>query len=1020
MNGFHTTIYKKRQRLALLLTVVLMAISKVTAQSFHETPLLDALQTISRNHSDYSIDILSDGLDGLRTTAQVKNLPAPDAVKRICKGLPVKVKVRGQHITVQMKKRALPKVATVDLSGEVEDGFLKIPLVDAKVSVMTADSAMIDDSLRIIRFYNGQGRLVRAHFGTKVRTGRDYLVHAQLKGYDDVWKQVSIGRTATEDVDVGALQMRKMRSMNLDEVVVTATRVKFYYRGDTLIYDATAFQLPEGSMLDDLIRQLPGVTMNNNGEIFVNGRKVDELLLGSRSFFGGNKKVLMENLPYYTVKNLKVYEKQSDKSKALGYEVEPRSYVMDVNLKDEYSQGFISNMEGAVGTERRWLARGFLLGFTNRLRFTLLANTNNVNESRHIGESDQWSPARMPKSMITTRSVASELNYHSEGDKVKETIRAEYTSTTDEQAMSQYREQFLEGCTPTSFTESFNRSGVRKLTLHNDLTLTKPTWFYLETDFNYSRRNGAFNSAFDEWNDSLTVSQRTVGMNEGKAWSAQVNAQGAIKIGNKNRHVSYYVVASHRNDKSEEANRYETKGTLSSLRHNSNDLFNRTTWALANMGYNFTVGKDVNLGFGNEFYIRSQHTHDYLYHPDTLLLPSQKDMMAAITDLNNSYDSRDRDWSNKLTIRLNKPTSYTHPDFHVKVHYEKWAIQLALPVQNEYLHYQRGAIDTIARQTVFLPNVSFNYRNVWKDGRRDLKLSILSTQDRTLLIDRVNFHDDSRPLIVKLGNPNLKPEAHTKINAEFFDKTSKRKGLYYLSAAFDYHHRNISQSLAYNPVTGVYTYKPMNVSGAYTAHSNFSTDHSIGEKRYWSWHVNAGVDWNHSKDHAMLIGMTESQVNTVNTLSLNSGGHIRFNKNTLNVRAVGYIYWKHSEGQIMGFNTLNALDYQYGFEAYYTTPAIWGKKMGGLTLAADGMVYSRRGYGSREFNTDDIVINASISQPFVKGKLILRLEAFDILHQLSDTQYSINAQGRIETWYRSLPHYLMLHLVYHWNKNPKR
>ena len=54
------------------------------------------------------------------------------------------------------------------------------------------------------------------------------------------------------------------------------------------------------------------------------------------------------------------------------------------------------------------------------------------------------------------------------------------------------------------------------------------------------------------------------------------------------------------------------------------------------------------------------------------------------------------------------------------------------------------------------------------------------------------------------------------------------------------------------------------------------------------------------------------------------------------------------------------------------------------------------------------------------GKPIARIEAFDLLHQLSNTQYSVNAQGRIETWYRSLPHYVMVHLVYHWNKNPKK
>ncbi len=93
---------------------------------------------------------------------------------------------------------------------------------------------------------------------------------------------------------------------------------------------------------------------------------------------------------------------------------------------------------------------------------------------------------------------------------------------------------------------------------------------------------------------------------------------------------------------------------------------------------------------------------------------------------------------------------------------------------------------------------------------------------------------------------------------------------------------------------------------------------------------------------------------------------------------------------------------------------------GSPTLSADGNMYSRRGYGSSELNTDDFVLNASISQPFLKGKLIARIEAFDLLHQLSNTHYSVNAQGRTETWYRSLPHYVMAHLVYHWNKNPKK
>ena len=480
---------KQPRILLILLALSLLPLGSAVAQTFREVPLLDALQTIGRSQPEYTIDILSAGLDRLHTTAKVTGLAAPDAVKRLCRGLPVKVKVRGRHIAVQMKKRQVPKVQTVDLSGDVEDSFLKRPLTKAKVSVLTADSVVIADSLQIIYFLNGDNRITKAHFGTKVRTGRDYLVRAQLKGYDDVWKRVSISRQATEDINLGTLQMRKTRNLNLDEVVVTATRVKFYYRGDTLVYDATAFQLPEGSMLDDLIRQLPGVTLNDQGEIFVNGRKVDELLLGSRSFFGGNKKVLMENLPYYTVKNLKVYEKQTDKSEALGYDVEPRRYVMDVNLKDEYSQGYIANVEAAASptptlpsregapSERAYLGRGFLLGFTDRLRLTVLANANNVNETRHAGQSGQWSPARMPRSIITTRSAASELSYHSEGDKLKETLRGEYTSTNDAQTINQHQERFVGTLTPTAFTESFSKMGNRRWSLHNTLTLKLPTYW---------------------------------------------------------------------------------------------------------------------------------------------------------------------------------------------------------------------------------------------------------------------------------------------------------------------------------------------------------------------------------------------------------------------------------------------------------------------------------------------------------------------------------------------------------------
>jgi hypothetical protein len=77
-------------------------------------------------------------------------------------------------------------------------------------------------------------------------------------------------------------------------------------------------------------------------------------------------------------------------------------------------------------------------------------------------------------------------------------------------------------------------------------------------------------------------------------------------------------------------------------------------------------------------------------------------------------------------------------------------------------------------------------------------------------------------------------------------------------------------------------------------------------------------------------------------------------------------------------------------------------------------------WGGRGERSNDFIVNASLSQPFLNGKLIARLEAFDLLHQLSDTHYEINAMGRTVTCYRSLPHYVMLHLVCHWSRQGKR
>ena len=639
----------------------------------------------------------------------------------------------------------------IELSGSVEDGFLKIPLSHAKVSVCRADSSVLVDSAAIFTAYNRDLKPLFAKYTTKVTTdAKELLVHARLKGYDDVWQRVSIGKQTK--VEVPTLEMRKMREVDLGEVVVKATRVKMFYHGDTLIYDATAFKLPEGSMLDDLIRQMPGVTMNEAGEIFVNGRKVDELLLGSHSFMRGNKQVLMENLPYYTVQNIKVYEKQSDKSMALGYDVDPKKFVMDVNLKQEYQRGYIANVEGAVGTEDRWLGRGFLLGFSDHYRFTLLGNVNNVNETRHIGESGHWTPATMPKNLLTTRSIAGEMDYHAKEDRVKNNLTASYTSTTDiSESRSRY-EQFLQGLTPTSLTESSNRTGSRVWHAHDAFTLTKPLWLLVESDFRYSKNHGAFSSMFDQWTDSLTASQRNRGFNEGKAWSGNVEAQGAFNVGKNQKHIDFYVKAEHSENESESAMRYSTRQYVSpqqTTQHNVDDISNRTTWGIASLGYGMQLFKGVDMRLGESVYFFRIDAHDYLYHPDTLLLASQIDALTAITDFNNSYDSRTNVVENTVGISFSGKGKFkmaSNSPFTIS--YQRWSVGISVPIRHESLDYQRGRLDTLIRQNTLFVNTSASFRYVPEDNKYDIRVHASHKRSAPNLSDRITYRDDSQPLVV--------------------------------------------------------------------------------------------------------------------------------------------------------------------------------------------------------------------------------------------------------------------------------
>lgn len=898
------------------------------------------------------------------------------------------------------------------VTGKVQDAFLKAPLPKAKVSLLlAADSTVVIDSIPLRVNMRGDGTVGSTDFWLNMEKKTcKYLLHTTLDGYEDCWVPLSIdGNNEGIWMIDDPIELRRMRQTLLGEAEVTATRVKMYYKGDTLVYNADAFKLPDGSMLDGLIRQLPGVTMDDDGQIFVNGRKVDELLLGSRTFMRGNSKVLLENLPYYTVKDIKVYEKQTAMSEAMGRDVESRDFVMDINLKAEYQVGYIGNLEAAAGTEERWLGRGFLLGFTRRWRYSLQANANNVNESRHIGSDGHWTPTKMPKSLLTTRSVAANANYQSDNKRLTNDLTVDYTSTDTRSEMRQRYEQFLEGSRPTSLTETANETDNWSIGVQNELMLTKPSFLQANTNFHYRKWNGSGVTQFNQWDDSLTASMRTDALSKGRGLNFFQMFLGAFS--KNNWYTNYSLNFSHNNSRSWQSGRYDTwqaATQANDVSHNAGDVSNKSTEvSLGNYWRFYKLLGKVDLAVRWNVRYADSHIRDYLYHPDTLVLASQLDMLTAITDPSNSYDSRGRQWHYTAGLKLYQGATVQY------LSYDRWSVGLDVPVIHRSLDYQRAAIDTLMRHTGVYPTPRAEYNYMSPDLKKKLVISADYQCSPADLVSQIAYRDDSAPLVVKEGNPDLKGTSWTNVNADYTRKFGTQAAHWHAGATFTYRHRDVAQSVAYNALTGVYTYKPMNVSGAYSATAKFDISSIIDKKRYWTWQMNADAAYHHALDHAMLAGETESHVNAVNTLRLHDGAYLQYAKGALNIRVKGDVSWRRSEGRMYDFETLSVTDFHYGLSGHYTVPVLK------TTIAVDATMYSRRGYGSADLNTDDFVVNASLSQSFLKGKLTARIEAFDLLHQLSATQYEVNAQGRTETWYRSLPNYVMAHVVFHFNKNPK-
>ena len=338
--------------------------------------------------------------------------------------------------------------------------------------------------------------------------------HYILKVWNDGYEPQTLDLDLTKlgkrqfQLNLDPIYLTRERSHNLNEVSVTATKVKFYNRGDTIVYNADAFQLAEGSMLDALIEQLPGVTLDENGVIKVNGRAVESLILNGKDFFNGNKELMLKNIGSYMVKNVEVYDKAGFRSEIAGTDIGDGRYVMDVKLKREYMMGINMNTEAGYGSDNRYLGRIFAMGFTPTAQISAYFNANNLNESQKPQMYSSWTPEQMPTGV--TRTLAGGVDYNvTPNDRWTFRGSASATHTHETDGTDVVQENYLSG--GNTYTYRFNRLDNRRLALETDhaVEYKRPGHYgmQLKPYFRYARYDNHANDVSAE----LRSEERRVG-----------------------------------------------------------------------------------------------------------------------------------------------------------------------------------------------------------------------------------------------------------------------------------------------------------------------------------------------------------------------------------------------------------------------------------------------------------------------------------------------------------------------------
>lgn len=943
----------------------------------------------------------------------------------------------------------------ISVSGTVMDGELNEPMASAAVALLKADSTL---AAGVSTDFNGKFKL-------SAKSG-SYILRVSFMGYRTVYQNLTLSKQKS-NVTLAPITMN-VNPVMLKGAEITARQSKVEMKEDTFVYNSSAYRVPEGSALEELVKKLPGAEVDEDGTIKINGKEVKKIMVDGKEFFNNDTKMAMKNLPTNIIDKIKAYDKQSDYSKMTGIDDGEEETVLDLSIKKGMNQGWMTNVDLGYGTEDRYTGKVMVNRFTDRLQLSLIGSMNNTNDQGFPGGGFRGFGGGS-SGQVTSRMVGLNFDWEN-GKKDREAgalelngnVRYSYRSTDNWSKVNS--ERFLSSGSSSSFGNSENRSLSDATSVNANFRLQwspdSMTRIMFRPNFSYSKNNSnsdALSLTFNQdpyafvsnpltddltqlFADSAVVNKND---NESTSDSESKSFDGMLMINRRlnstGRNITLRLNGGYSDSKSTSFSKSLTNYYLQDAREDYNHQYNlnpsKSYNYSADLSYSEPIFTGANLQFSYKFQYRYSDSDRSMYSLDSLLakaadgdeqfeqfLQYQADGFPLTFLPGEDFLELCKNYRNSQYATYTEYNQEANAMFRYRLGDFKLNAGASFQPQKTYMDYQKGDLDTSVVRQVFnwAPRVDVRYK-ISKTSMLRFRYSGRAGQpSMTNLLDVV---DDSNPLSISRGNPGLKP-SWTNTFFMFYNNyipDLQRGWVFHLNA--NIMNNNISTAMLYDEATGKTLSMPMNINGNWNSSGMIMFNSALGEKKYFNISTFTSARYNNEvgyvssnadfKDVYATITADEilkqTQKSTTRTWNLGERLNLNFRNDLLDLGVNGNINYQHARNDIQENANLDTYTFSYGASAIINMP--WN-----MSLSTDLTEESRRGYNDASMNTNELIWNAQLSQSFLKGNAAtVSVQWFDILRQRSNISRTLSALERRDTWTNAINSYVMVHFIYRLN-----